>query len=125
MEVQMEDRLPSVGVGVEHHAIAALADSRFLRQVAGKRQQLAEQRRILRLIQRRHMVGGDYQQMRRGLGVDVSEGDEPSVALDDGGGDLTRRDLAEDAIAHVIRSEEHTSELQSRQYLVCPLRLEK
>ena len=89
----MEDRLPSVGVGVEHHAIAALADSRFLRQVAGKRQQLAEQRRILRLIQRRHMVGGDYQQMRRGLGVDVSEGDEPSVALDDGGGDLTRRDL--------------------------------
>src|SRR3712207_7386621 len=27
--------------------------------------------------------------------------------------------------AHVIRSEEHTSELQSRQYLVCRLLLEK
>src|SRR3712207_7828230 len=27
--------------------------------------------------------------------------------------------------AHIIRSEEHTSELQSRQYLVCRLLLEK
>src|SRR3712207_7485758 len=33
----------------------------------------------------------------------------------------------EDAIvaAHLLRSEEHTSELQSRQYLVCRLLLEK
>src|SRR3712207_7879088 len=30
-----------------------------------------------------------------------------------------------DAAAHVARSEEHTSELQSRQYLVCRLLLEK
>src|SRR3712207_7850518 len=29
------------------------------------------------------------------------------------------------ALAHVERSEEHTSELQSRQYLVCRLLLEK
>src|SRR3712207_6983425 len=28
-------------------------------------------------------------------------------------------------VAHVLRSEEHTSELQSRQYLVCRLLLEK
>src|SRR3712207_8031530 len=31
----------------------------------------------------------------------------------------------EPAVAHVERSEEHTSELQSRQYLVCRLLLEK
>src|SRR3712207_56172 len=30
-----------------------------------------------------------------------------------------------DEILHIIRSEEHTSELQSRQYLVCRLLLEK
>src|SRR3712207_8818751 len=30
-----------------------------------------------------------------------------------------------DVVARVIRSEEHTSELQSRQYLVCRLLLEK
>src|SRR5438445_9940669 len=33
------------------------------------------------------------------------------------------RDLADGA--HLVRSEEHTSELQSRQYLVCRLLLEK
>src|SRR3712207_7007058 len=32
---------------------------------------------------------------------------------------------AADTIAHATRSEEHTSELQSRQYLVCRLLLEK
>src|SRR3712207_6850819 len=31
----------------------------------------------------------------------------------------------EEATSHLIRSEEHTSELQSRQYLVCRLLLEK
>src|SRR3712207_6902576 len=33
--------------------------------------------------------------------------------------------LAEDGPVGVVRSEEHTSELQSRQYLVCRLLLEK
>src|SRR3712207_7362559 len=36
-----------------------------------------------------------------------------------------RHDRAEDELAEVARSEEHTSELQSRQYLVCRLLLEK
>src|SRR3712207_9007126 len=34
-------------------------------------------------------------------------------------------DLSEDRITDIERSEEHTSELQSRQYLVCRLLLEK
>src|SRR3712207_7229373 len=33
--------------------------------------------------------------------------------------------LEHDALEHLARSEEHTSELQSRQYLVCRLLLEK
>src|SRR3712207_8421874 len=37
--------------------------------------------------------------------------------------DLAARDAQVDALVH--RSEEHTSELQSRQYLVCRLLLEK
>src|SRR3712207_7755597 len=36
-----------------------------------------------------------------------------------------RRGLVRDAEAEQLRSEEHTSELQSRQYLVCRLLLEK
>src|SRR3712207_8875771 len=41
-----------------------------------------------------------------------------------GGGALARRRGPGAAVA-VVRSEEHTSELQSRQYLVCRLLLEK
>src|SRR3712207_7949324 len=38
---------------------------------------------------------------------------------------LARTSLTEDEIGEYSRSEEHTSELQSRQYLVCRLLLEK
>src|SRR3712207_8556517 len=41
------------------------------------------------------------------------------------GGDDWRYGMAELSRRHVPRSEEHTSELQSRQYLVCRLLLEK
>src|SRR5258707_9929582 len=40
-------------------------------------------------------------------------------------GALDEADYREFALPHVKRSEEHTSELQSRQYLVCRLLLEK
>src|SRR3712207_7834089 len=46
--------------------------------------------------------------------------DEPVAALDQAGRQRAR--IAHDLLA---RSEEHTSELQSRQYLVCRLLLEK
>src|SRR3712207_7990749 len=39
------------------------------------------------------------------------------------GGDQTL--VGETGVDHAVRSEEHTSELQSRQYLVCRLLLEK
>src|SRR3712207_7923911 len=38
---------------------------------------------------------------------------------------LVPRQAESDDLAEVLRSEEHTSELQSRQYLVCRLLLEK
>src|SRR3712207_7050823 len=40
-------------------------------------------------------------------------------------GDADFAEVAEQAPVPVLRSEEHTSELQSRQYLVCRLLLEK
>src|SRR3712207_6927027 len=57
--------------------------------------------------------------------VDVAAAD---VLLDADGdlavGEVAQGDAAE-AVVEVVRSEEHTSELQSRQYLVCRLLLEK
>src|SRR3712207_8706024 len=45
------------------------------------------------------------------------------LVLRPGTGTRSARDLGDDG--HAERSEEHTSELQSRQYLVCRLLLEK
>src|SRR3712207_6998153 len=60
-----------------------------------------------------HVAGGD---------VAAAEGlDEPAVGAQEGLG-LVEGGVADD---DRLRSEEHTSELQSRQYLVCRLLLEK
>src|SRR3712207_7517156 len=50
-------------------------------------------------------------------------GRRPLKALDDKAMDLASQDA--ELKAALFRSEEHTSELQSRQYLVCRLLLEK
>src|SRR3712207_8957292 len=53
------------------------------------------------------------------LSVDAVSDDFHSAVVTD------RRELVDGALEAVERSEEHTSELQSRQYLVCRLLLEK
>src|SRR3712207_8353898 len=53
--------------------------------------------------------------------ADELDRDKPVVLYCRGG---TRSEMARDALREA-RSEEHTSELQSRQYLVCRLLLEK
>src|SRR3712207_7530869 len=64
--------------------------------------------------------GGVGEQTRLELRVDPGAGDDASTVL--------RADFFLVNRGHVVdrvRSEEHTSELQSRQYLVCRLLLEK
>src|SRR3712207_8208883 len=56
-----------------------------------------------------------------GIPDSVADDDDAlGEALREGGADVVRAELLKEA-----RSEEHTSELQSRQYLVCRLLLEK
>src|SRR2546425_2753662 len=45
--------------------------------------------------------------------------------LRDRGGPMRRASICSHRVVHVLRSEEHTSELQSLAYLVCRLLLEK
>src|SRR3712207_8080642 len=58
-------------------------------------------------------VGAVRQRCRQPVAGVEAQGDEPGGDLGDAGVELA------------VRSEEHTSELQSRQYLVCRLLLEK
>src|SRR3712207_8149323 len=78
-----------------------------------------------------------FRSLRAVVGRDVAGGPDPCVVDEDVQGSVAgpevvdgRRDVgllgdvALDVVV-VLRSEEHTSELQSRQYLVCRLLLEK
>src|SRR3712207_6872565 len=47
------------------------------------------------------------------------------LELEVAGGEVVQERVARHVAQRVVRSEEHTSELQSRQYLVCRLLLEK
>src|SRR3712207_7729917 len=69
------------------------------------------------------VVGGEGVALRRVAGLVA--GGEPALPLL--GGAMGEGVLVDGAAAQVLldRSEEHTSELQSRQYLVCRLLLEK
>src|SRR3712207_9190971 len=58
-----------------------------------------------------------------GQGVDRAQALQAGPAA--GGRDAPRAQARDSARARALRSEEHTSELQSRQYLVCRLLLEK
>src|SRR2546427_4283258 len=60
----MEHRLSAVGVRVHHHAIPTTRDSDLARQVAREAEQLAEQRRVLRVVERGHVMRGDHEEMR-------------------------------------------------------------
>src|SRR3712207_7382217 len=69
-----------------------------------------------------HRIGQDGPDGQPGDGRDAAEGADKEELLPDGDSDVGV-DLSRDPGS--LRSEEHTSELQSRQYLVCRLLLEK
>src|SRR3712207_8842477 len=71
------------------------------------------------------LVGQDRRvpHWRLAPGVQAGGGGPPAAMGADGRD--SRRGAELDRLARDVRSEEHTSELQSRQYLVCRLLLEK
>src|SRR3712207_8489528 len=68
-------------------------------------------------------LGGVRASVRRAL--DLLHGTPGGLVHRDRAIGVLNAVLVEDLVALVLRSEEHTSELQSRQYLVCRLLLEK
>src|SRR3712207_7255914 len=74
-------------------------------------------------VRLQHLPGGQPDALRHEAVDPV--GDHGRVAPLEGLEQVAARDDAEPLVPGVVRSEEHTSELQSRQYLVCRLLLEK
>src|SRR3712207_7006709 len=67
------------------------------------------------------LLGGEPEPLFIQLGVALDRGS----AHGEGAGSLTLGHAPPEGCHDLLRSEEHTSELQSRQYLVCRLLLEK
>src|SRR5712664_4639691 len=97
--MKVKDGLASIGVRIHHHPIPFGPDPGFLRDIPRERQQLAEPRRVLRVVQRADVGRGNHQEVRRRLRVHVLEGQHAVTPLDDGRRDLAARDLAEYAAA--------------------------
>src|SRR6266545_4880502 len=101
VQVQVKHRLPAVGVRVHHHAITSHRDPFLVRQLAREAQHFPEELRVFGLVERGDVRRRDDQQVRRRLRVQVREGEQPIPPLHDLRRHLPRRDLAEDAAAHI------------------------
>src|SRR5690349_2590111 len=105
VQVDVEDRLPGVAVGVEHHPEAAGRNAALFGDGGRAPRQLADNRVVLRrqLVERRDVALGDDEHMRRGLRLDVFEGQDAFVLVHDLGWQLAVDDLAEKTVRHYAR----------------------
>jgi hypothetical protein len=102
MSVQVPDRLSAVAARIEDDPVSAGIDALGDSDLMGRRDELVEQP-VARARQRRYVrevIPRDNQDMRRGLGADVTEGDDPLPVPHDRGRDLSSRDPAEQAVWH-------------------------
>src|SRR5690554_7613085 len=67
----------------------------------------------------------EYQQIKDNQSKTVFEGRRPGLMLAKGDESISLQQWGLDVLNEMKRSEEHTSELQSRPHLVCRLLLEK
>ena len=102
VQVDVEHRLPGVRVAVENRPVAPIGVTGSFRERRTPSHDLPDKAVIIgsELVEAGDMASRDDQHVRRCLRVDVLEGDDAVVLVDDGCGDLTRDDLAEQAVGH-------------------------
>src|SRR3989442_2740266 len=98
--MKMKYGLTPIWIRVHDHPIALFLDPRISREIAREREQPAEQIGVLGVVERADVCRRNDEQMRRRLGIQVSEGEHVVFALDDCRRDLTRRDLAKHTVRH-------------------------
>ena len=97
MHVQMEDRLPSACAVVDHDSRPVFLDSKLLRDVGGRHEQVSEQTRILRcrITQGRDLPLGDHEKVSRCLRRHIVKRHAVFVIVKDLRGDLPTKDASE------------------------------
>ncbi len=102
VQVDVEHGLAGVGVAVEDGAEAAFAVPVAGRERGAPTDHLAHQAIVIsgEIVQARDVPPRHDQHVHRRLRIDVLEGDEPFVLIDNRGGDLSVDDLAEEAVGH-------------------------
>ena len=98
MQVDVEDRLPRLTIRIEDGPVPTFVIPVILCDRRREPTHRPNQRVVLgrQIVQRGDVGVGDDQHVERRLRADVAKGDEGVVPVDDGGGDLTRDDLAEE-----------------------------
>src|SRR3989442_5133698 len=93
----MEHRLSAVHVGIHHDAIPALRDPDLSRHVAREAEQLPDEARIFRLVERGHVMGRNHEEVTGRLRVQIPERQHAFAALHDRRRDLAGGDFAKNA----------------------------
>ena len=100
--MDVKDRLTGAAIGVEHGSIAFLGVSLFLCDRGRRSLHRSHQRIVMsgEIVQRRDVAARNDQNVKRRLRIDIPDGDELVILMDEAAGDLPSDDLAEEAIAH-------------------------
>lgn len=96
------NRLPSFSAAVEDQSVAALAYTEFIGEAVGGEHHPSDQSRVggFQVVDGGDVSAGDNQDVVRRLGVDVAEGDEVGILINDVGFKLAGGDAAEEAVGH-------------------------
>lgn len=103
--MQVRYCLPTVAAHVDDHSVTALGQALLFGDLLGRQQQPPQQRLVFRpgLREGRQWLDGDDEYVRRGLRVDVADGHDVLVPMDERGGDLSVDDSGEESfLRHVL-----------------------
>lgn len=101
--MNVKHRLSTVGVAVGHHPVTAGVHPQLGGEVLGHQQDVPDGSLVIfgEIVQGGDVLLGNDQDVRRGAGVDIPEGQTEIVFEDGLGRNLSGDNLAEDAVAHV------------------------
>jgi hypothetical protein len=104
VQVNVKDGLSGKPVAVEDGPVAALRMSVLRGNERGPSHQLTYDPVVglIEIVQRRDVAPRDDEDMQRRLWIDVADGNDAFVLMDEGAGDVASYDLAEETIGHVI-----------------------